>query len=236
MSTLAVIASSDLISNSRADINSNFAALNADKFEIANIDTDTALAADSDTKVASQKAIKAYVAAGGNVNASETAKGIVEEATDAETLAGTASGATGAKLVVTPAKLQTRLAVIRNGLTTKNMADASATQTIAHGLGRAPRRVRFTGSYSSAGPDSGSMTGVFDAGGQNCIGLMLDEGAGSASADASFTNATALKIPSSVGLTNYQVGTVSVDATNISIAWVKTGTPTGTWNILWEAE
>jgi hypothetical protein len=43
------------------------------------------------------------------VNASETEKGIVEEATDAEVAAGTATGATGAKLFVTPAKLQTEI-------------------------------------------------------------------------------------------------------------------------------
>jgi hypothetical protein len=40
-------------------------------------------------------------------NASETVKGIVEEATDAEVTAGTATGATGAKLFITPAKLLT---------------------------------------------------------------------------------------------------------------------------------
>jgi len=41
--------------------------------------------------------------------ASETADGTVEEATDAEVTAGTATGATGAKLFVTPAKLATNL-------------------------------------------------------------------------------------------------------------------------------
>jgi len=41
--------------------------------------------------------------------ASETAEGTVEEATDAEVTAGTATGGTGAKLFVTPAKLATRL-------------------------------------------------------------------------------------------------------------------------------
>lgn len=46
----------------------------------------------------------------GAVNASEAAKGIVEEATDAETAAGTATGGTGAKLFITPAKLATLLA------------------------------------------------------------------------------------------------------------------------------
>lgn len=50
------------------------------------------------------------VAISGAPNAGETVKGIVEEATDAQTAAGDATGETGAKLFVTPAKLNTRLA------------------------------------------------------------------------------------------------------------------------------
>jgi hypothetical protein len=78
------------------------------KIPKTDIDTDTTLAANSDTKVASQKATKTYVDTSistGGVNASETAKGVVEEATQAEVAAGTATGGTGAKLFVTPAKL-----------------------------------------------------------------------------------------------------------------------------------
>jgi primosomal replication protein N len=55
-----------------------------------------------------QAATKKYVddaSFAGVGDASETAKGVVEEATDAEVTAGTATGATGAKLFVTPAKL-----------------------------------------------------------------------------------------------------------------------------------
>lgn len=90
-----------------AIINNNFDALNDEKIETSYLDTDTSLTANSDTKIATQKAVKAYVDSGGNPNASETARGIVEEATDAEVTAGTATGATGAKLFVTPAKLAT---------------------------------------------------------------------------------------------------------------------------------
>lgn len=108
MSTIVTIASGDLISNSRADINTNFSNLNTDKFETSNVDTDTTLAANSDTKVASQKATKAYVDAGGNVNASTTAKGIVEEATAAEVAAGTATGGTGARLFMNPSTAGTK--------------------------------------------------------------------------------------------------------------------------------
>jgi hypothetical protein len=102
MATITTINGSDLPSNSRADINTNFANLNSDKIETSVIDTDTALTANSDAKIPSQKAVKAYVDAGGNVNASTTAKGIVEEATQAEVEAGTAAGGTGARLFVNP--------------------------------------------------------------------------------------------------------------------------------------
>lgn len=49
------------------------------------------------------------IAISGSPDASETAKGIVEEATDAEVSSGASIGGTGAKLFITPAKLQTFL-------------------------------------------------------------------------------------------------------------------------------
>lgn len=105
MSTITVLDADDLKAVSRTDINNNFAALNADKIETSVLDTDTALTANSDAKVATQKAVKAYVDAGGNVNASETTKGIVEEATQTEVNEGAAVGTTGAELFVNPSKL-----------------------------------------------------------------------------------------------------------------------------------
>lgn len=65
MSSITVIQSTDLITNSRANINDNFANLNTDKIETSVLDTDTTLAANSDSKVATQKAVKAYVDAQG---------------------------------------------------------------------------------------------------------------------------------------------------------------------------
>ncbi len=112
MATIITLQSSDQISSSRADINTSLANLNSDKIETSYLDTDTAMAANSDTKIPSQKAVKTYIDTQGGANASETVRGIVEEATDAEVTAGTSTGATGAKLVVTPAKLATRLASI----------------------------------------------------------------------------------------------------------------------------
>lgn len=102
MSTITTINGVDAISTSRTTINTNFSNLNTDKIETSTLDTDTTLAANSDSKIATQKAVKAYVDSGGNVNASTTARGIVELATQAEFNARTSTGATGAKLVVTP--------------------------------------------------------------------------------------------------------------------------------------
>lgn len=246
MATITTINGSDQITNSRTVINTNFSNLNSDKIETSVLDTDTAMAANSDAKVATQKAVKTYIDTFGGANASETVRGIVEEATDAEVTAGTATGSTGAKLAVTPAKLATRLATIlaayqatviyKNGLTSKALADASGSQTIAHGLGKSPTRINFHATFHSGTAISGVVHGVWDATSQNCTGLMIAEGTTSATADASFTNATALKISDVAALSDFQVGTVSVDATNITIAWVKTNNPSGTWNILWEAQ
>lgn len=109
MATITALVGTDGVTtaNSMTKINANFANLNSDKIETSYLDTDTTLAANSDSKIATQKAVKAYVDIGGNVNASTTAKGIVEEATAAEISAGTAAGATGARLFVNPSTLLT---------------------------------------------------------------------------------------------------------------------------------
>jgi hypothetical protein len=110
MATINLLAGTMAITtaDSMTKINANFTNLNSDKIETSYIDTDTTLAANSDVKIASQKATKAYVDTLGNVNASTTAKGIVEEATAAEVLAGTAVGATGARLFVNPSTLSSQ--------------------------------------------------------------------------------------------------------------------------------
>lgn len=107
--SITTIQSTDLITNSRADINNNFDSLLVNKIETDVLTTDSTFTAASDSKIPSQLAVKQYVDAGGNVNASTTAKGIVEQATEAEVLAGTATGTTGASLFVNPSNLAARL-------------------------------------------------------------------------------------------------------------------------------
>ena len=105
MTTINTLLGSDTITSSRTVINTNFSNLNTDKEEISNKSTDTALTANSDTLYPTQKAVKAYVDGVGVANATATVRGVVEVATQAEVDAGTATGATGASLVVTPATL-----------------------------------------------------------------------------------------------------------------------------------
>lgn len=119
-----------------------------------------------------------------------------------------------------------------NGTTSKNAADASTSQNIAHGLGVAPKRVRLNFLYART--NDGQMgVGTFDSSGQNSISLYMASGSSAASASS---NTAAIVIYGSQTLTTYQTGVVSVDATNITITWTKTSTPTGTANIIWEAE
>jgi len=239
MATITTIAGTDLITNSRTVLNTNFSNLNTDKIETSVIDTDTTLAANSDAKIPSQKAVKAYVDAGGNVNASETVKGISEEGTDAEVLAGTATGGTGARLFVNAAKLATRLGstITRytSGTATKNLADATAaTQTIAHGLGRTPTKVIFKGLQTTSNVTQ-ITHGTFSSGSYATIASFMNEGGGSATTDTSFMSTTyALILLDSA--TAYQTATVAVDATNITLTWTKTASPTNTYSFIWEAE
>ena len=132
MASITTIAASDIIANSRADINTNFSNLNSDKIETSVIDTDTALAANSDAKIASQKATKAYADSVAGSPASTTAKGVVEEATDAEIVAGTDTGGTGARLFVAPSKLNTQIALLEKS---KKIEIDATEVTVAGGAG-----------------------------------------------------------------------------------------------------
>lgn len=84
--------------------------------------------------------LKEYIDAAsiaGAVDASESAKGIVEEATDAETAAGTATGGTGAKLFVSPAKLATQLSATLSATTDENVTTKFSNTEVFNGTGPA---------------------------------------------------------------------------------------------------
>lgn len=120
------------------------------------------------------------------------------------------------------------------GTTTKDLSDASATQNIAHGLGRIPKIARLiftraTQTYGDVGFSIYNGTTQVSAGYDhygNSGGLL----------DSMGTTTIVLHTSSSGDQTNKQTGTITFDATNISIDWVKTNSPAGTYNIMWEVQ
>lgn len=86
MSTITTINATDLITDSRADINTNFANLNADKIETSVLDTDTALAANSDAKIPSQKAVKAYADSLGGLATTTSGVGTTPSSSSTQTI------------------------------------------------------------------------------------------------------------------------------------------------------
>lgn len=106
--------------------------------------------------------------------------------------------------------------LIATGITTYSLTTASGTLNIPHGLGFVPV------SYKVMAANNGHFG--FGISFNNTTLSTLGGGFGSA-----FT------IGGSPTGSDSQTGTITVDATNIKIAWVKTGSPTETIFIMWEA-
>jgi len=239
---ITTIAGTDVISTSRTTINSNFSSILAEKIELDYLSTDTTLAANSDTKIATQKAVKTYIDTSGGANASETIRGIVEEASDAEVTAGTATGATGAKLFVTPAKLATRLTTVlatyqlslvyKNGIATRTINTASGSQTIAHGVGKAPTHVRMVATCKCNQPGSRLTSSWGSYNGTTTSAVWNDIYVGSSTSYEAGNTTSQIIV-----MNGEQVATIAVDATNITLTWTRSGSSSGTdIQIIWEAE
>lgn len=125
------------------------------------------------------------------------------------------------------------VAVYKNGTTTKNAADASTTQTIAHGLSVTPKRVRIVAMLSQAGASVGDMN--------TCIAETVYNGTTQSSVSVwrqstgQTTYNTTFTLNAAGADSATQSGVVTCDSTNITITWTKTGSPTGTYYLLWEA-
>lgn len=207
--------------------------------------------------------IPEWIANPSAADASTTVKGVVEIATAAEVTAGTGTGGTGAILAISPTSvaesgadkilklnssgylpalngsLLTNVAnplTYTNGTTTKNAADASTTQNIAHGLGKTPKKIKIKaiGESSSGAGDSipAISETVYNGTTQSSVSFYAD---GTSFASGAATIATTFTLNVS-GASGTQTGVVTFDSTNIIITWTKTSSPTGTYTLLWEAE
>lgn len=122
-----------------------------------------------------------------------------------------------------------------NGDTTKNAADASGTQNIAHGLGRTPKRVIIKaicfGLDSSAQPTPASAETFYNGTTQSSVSFYAT--AANFSSGGTVTNTFTLNVGGAGGT---QSGVVTFDSTNIIITWTKTNSPTGVYTLIWTAE
>ena len=122
--------------------------------------------------------------------------------------------------------------VCKTGLS-QRLADATTgSVNIAHGLGKIPKLVRFTANIlQTVQPGTVHSFGTYD--GTHTVNVytqLTNQGFGSSS--SSTTNVITVLDNNSDG----QTATVTMDATNITLAWTKSGTHASVnINVLWEA-
>lgn len=120
-----------------------------------------------------------------------------------------------------------------SGVATKDISDASTTQVIPHGLPGIPSRVSINAKWSIATNILMTSDGVFDGSGNKCTYCLVP---GGSPLPLSLSNSTTASVIISLNSGNSQTGIITVDATNITITWIKSGTPVGvTAQLLWEA-
>lgn len=118
-----------------------------------------------------------------------------------------------------------------SGITSRVGDTATGSQTIAHGLGRAPRFVRVSAHKQISGAQFATSTGVYNGTTTSCVQIVVE-----ASASTSTSSANIMEIFDNTAGTAKQVATVSVDATNITLSWTKTGAPSANdIRFMWEA-
>jgi len=123
------------------------------------------------------------------------------------------------------------------GTSTKNIADASGTQTISHGLSSVPLKVKLTANYMG-GDQQYISIGQFCSSGNTSVASTANMLGQYASVVSSiFAISIGNYFSNNTGDVRGQTGIVTVDSTNITITWTKNQTgQTGTYPFMWEAE
>lgn len=298
MSSITVIQPTDVIANSRADINTNFGNLNTDKLEkgsgvtnnialfgASNILADSGktvpsgtIVGTSDSQTLTNKILTSPVI---NVGSDATgdiyyrnsggaftrlaiggantvlhggtipAYSSVVEGDFGFTDITTANASTSAHGLLP--KLPNDATKFLNGVgafavpagviaktgNTTHLMSSTTTTTIAHGLGKTPAFVRISVFESTSSTSIGLVAqsiGTYDGTTQNSNFIAVDSNGGSWLGGQDTTHAVHFgRSGSGTANSSFLVGTITVDATNITITWAATNLPTGTGNIIWEA-
>jgi len=114
---------------------------------------------------------------------------------------------------------------------------SSSTQTITHGLGRVPKKIRLSGIGLAEGSASStyysSSFGTYNSTGNRCV--YIDTTA--PSAGGAPANSTVFAIYLGETSANYATGVVgNINATTFDIVWTNTGGTAATCQFIWEAE
>lgn len=125
-----------------------------------------------------------------------------------------------------------------NAGSTTHSLSSTTTQTIAHGLASTPTLIRLKMWYSSGSTASSSATvsetwAVYFNSTQYS-GYIAHTSASNSAGNES-ASGTVFRIVAGIGSSLFCTGTITVDSTNINIAWTQNGSPSGTGNIIWEA-
>ncbi|HZS47221.1 MAG TPA: hypothetical protein VFC63_19260 [Blastocatellia bacterium] len=122
----------------------------------------------------------------------------------------------------------------KSGVATRGGSTASGTQNIAHGLGEVPGFVRIIALYNTPTNTApfGISYGTYNGSATTAISIIGNTNASSSTTDT--TNIISLLENNTTF--NSQVATITVDATNISLAWTRGsgGGVSGTIFILFE--
>ncbi len=131
--------------------------------------------------------------------------------------------------------------VYKVGSATYDLSTVTGVQSITHGVGTTPKMIRVTAVYSSSGSGTSTETTshafvAYDGTTQSAVSLFQHSTNASGTGFDSEHTAD-FRIRTSLSTNNYyQLATVTFGSTTISISWTKTGSPTGTANITWEAQ
>jgi hypothetical protein len=122
------------------------------------------------------------------------------------------------------------------GTFTKDVSEVTgSTTTITHGLATTPRLVRISLTTNSAGDALQTSLGSYN--GTNYVRLFtLYDISSAAMYQSQSTTDIVLISRTGVYLTEFQTATVTtLNSTSIILTWTKTGSPTGTYTVMWEA-